>query len=1116
MRTDAAQYPRRRRLAAATLAVALAASGAVALTPASPAAAAYPDSLNPFAMNGGFTVYAREDLVMANDETEGSLAAGGVARTSQAESDQYTIIHVSAGTADYTLPTVDGDPTRLLVGSYSPASNGILAITSAGTSDPTLQGDLKMVERTGPWQAAARADWLRLNLDASTVDATPLIDATAQDYPANAAPPASATGDGSIYTFDTSATAVADYVEANAEATYDQAKQCLDDLAFTDVGHHVGVAEDVGSRVVLEPLSADQPNVVDYEDIAGTALIQFSPGPTPGVVNPLVIRVTDPTTTTVIGARADPQGAYSPYIFWDLSELTGDVAVAAAEARIDGSIYAPDADVTITAAPLDGQVLGRDVTLQGGEVHSFLFAGTLTCEPTLGTFSMRKALVGIDDDELPDGTTFTVNYTATEPDGTVYSSSLELPAGGTTVDAGVDFPIGTEVTFAEIEPISVPGYTWTDVEITPSPITIGDEPQLVTVTNTAEADPTGTFSVAKEVEGVAPGDLPSGDVTVAWAAAFEGGFVGTGTLDVPLDGTPVDVGDQFPVGTRILLVEDRTTLPDVPGYDLTGVSWSPSRIVEITSGGQNVLATVTNTYAPEGVGRTITIVKSIGDASMAAFDYTLSYGAAPSALTTVPLPIDAPAELTGVDPAADVLYLAEEVPTNGGTPVDVSGWAEPVITVTTGTGSTDYPAPFGEPVEVDLPTDEGAITIEVANSLRQGTFTLQKEFEGISGENLPSSIEFTVAWEATLPDGSTVDGVLRLPADGTPVGPVDAAGDPLQFPYGTVVTYEELTAPNVPFLRWGAPGYSSSSLVIGTGGEGTVDGTVTNDASLITGTFLVSKDLVGISADELLDDTFTVTYTAWSPSSGVTTGTFELPADGTAAGPLDGDGMPVRFTVGTVVRLEEVTPAESALPDDYNWGEIVWTPSNFLVIRAGETAEATVTNSVEQLTRYSIVKRVDGPRADAVPAGTTYPVDWWLDSEPQTHLELEPDIVLTSDWIPVSSIVEVEEGDLPDVDGVSWGAPTWTVDGQVLTPEPDGRVVIPNAAINDQSLVRITLVNTADTAPTPDDPDTAPDDLAGTGGGGVSPLLPLAALGLIVAGIAVTAQRMRRAGRLQG
>ncbi|GAA2978169.1 choice-of-anchor A domain-containing protein [Microbacterium terrae] len=1083
--------PMRTWLAALT-AAALAVSGAVVVDVASapPARAAYPDSFNPFSMNGGFTVYAREDALLQNQETEGSIAVGGTS-TVQGSSGQYTIIHVSAGTGDYDLPTVDGDPTRYLVGSHSADSTGILAVTSAGTSNTALWGDVKMVERDGPWQAFARADWIRLNENPSNVDQTPLIDATHQTYPASATPPSGSDGQNSVYTANTGATAVADYVEANAEASYDDASDCLDGLS--DVGYPVGVAQDAGSRVVLEPLSADRPNIVDYADIAGTALIQYSPGPTPGVANPLIIRV-PAGTTEVIGARSDPQGAYSPYIFWDLSALTGDVTVTAAEGRMDGSVYAPEAAVTINAAPLDGQVLGRDVTLLGGEVHSFLFAGEITCDADSGTFEVRKEIEGIDPADIPEGTTFTVNYTATLPDGAEVTGSLELLADGTPVPAGEDFPIGTIVVFEEVEPASVPGYTWTDLTISPGSVEIGAGTNpVITVTNTAEAQPTGTFSVAKVVEGF-DGEIV-GTVDVDWLARFEGATVGQGVLQVPLDGAPVPVGVDLPVGSIVFVDEVLSSLPAVPGYEWGDVTWSPGSVFEITEAGTTVAATVTNTLQPVAPRSTASIVKVGDDPDMAGYGFSVTYSLLPGDAppTTIPLPIGDPVEIE-LDPAAETMVITENPPTLDGQPVDVSGWDDPIFRVRVGTVVQDYSAPFGESVELPI-AGEGRVSIVVRNSLKHGSFTIAKEFEQITGEQIPPGVGFAVQWTATTPGGDEWTGVIRVPADGTPTGPVDADGEPLTFPYGTVITYEELTAPGVRGVVWDTQTFAPDSLVIGDGDQAVVTATLTNGASRQSGTFLVTKDVVGIDPDELLTDTFTIDYTAHDPLGGTSTGSFALPADGTPAGPTD-DGAPTQFPVGTVITLAEVAPADDALPPGYAWGAATWSPSDSLVIRSGEVAQVEVTNSVEEYTQWAGTKVVDGDGASALPAGTAFPVDWWWDYEPQPQIAVEPNVTLYSPWFPVGSIIELREAGLPDIVGVDWGTPVWTVDGEVLPTESDGRVVLPADAVRNQGVATLTLTNYADA-----------QELPATGGGGMSPILPLGALAAILTGAALLVVR---------
>ena len=969
-----------------------------------------------------------------------------------------------------------------------------------------------MVERDGPWQAFARADWLRLNTDPSNPDQTPLIDATHQRYPEHAEPPTGAAGLSSIYTASTSPTAVADYVEANRDASWAEAQSCLDDIAdpIGDLGYPVGIAENAGSRVVLEPLSGDQPNVVDYADLAGAALIQFSPGPTPGVSNPLVIRV-PAGTTDVIGARADPQGAYSPYIMWDLSQLTGDVAVTAAEGRIDGSIYAPEASVTVDAAPLDGQVIGLDVTLLGGEVHSFLFSSEIACAADSGTFAVRKELAGIEPGDLPDGTTFTVNYVAEEPDGTVATGTMELPADGTPVVADGSFPVGTVVAFEEVAPASVPGWSWGDPTIEPNPLTIGTGIAQVVVTNTATAQ-TGTFSVVKSIadaSGGQPGPPSQATVPVTWTATFGGAQIGSGTLDVPFDGTVIDVGQEFPVGTRITLTEELDGIEPPDGYEWTGAQWSPGSTFLIGDTG-TVAAELTNSVTPAGAERTITIVKSAsGEAADPAYEYAVSYNTdPPGTRTTRALPLGSPELLDDVESGAEVLQLAELVPTLAGAPVDPANWDPPVIRVTVDGVTTDYlPENFEgagppETAIVDIPLPQtGAISIEVVNAVREGTFEVSKAFANVPAESIPEGIEFSVEWTATLPAGDVQGGVMRVGGDGTPVSPVDDAGEPLTFPFGTVVTFAELPAPAVFGLSWGTATFEPEQVVIGADGQSVVGTTLTNDGSLITGTFQVTKSLVGIDADELLADSFTVDYVAHVPGQEPQVGSFALPADGTPAGPVDATGAPLEFPIGTTVDLAESEAAASLLPPDFQWGETIWSPSSHVVIGFGQTPVLEVTNTAVELTRWAVTKVVDGDAAGSLPDGTVFPMDWWRDGVAQQRVELEPNVTVLSPYFPVGTILEVREAAVATIPGVDWATAQWSVYGQVLTPTDDGRVVLPTTVSRDLGVAQLTLTNTANARPLP-----------ATGGGGPSALVPLGGLAAVLLGAFLVTRRLRSRG----
>ena len=67
----------------------------------------------------------------------------------------------------------------------------------------------------------------------------------------------------------------------------------------------------------------------------------------------------------------------------------------------------------MNAAPLDGQVIGKDVTLQGGEAHSFLFSGEIIVRRRQRHLRRLQGAVRYRRRRPPPGTTFTVNYIAT-------------------------------------------------------------------------------------------------------------------------------------------------------------------------------------------------------------------------------------------------------------------------------------------------------------------------------------------------------------------------------------------------------------------------------------------------------------------------------------------------------------------------------------------------------------------------------------------------------------------------------------------------------------------------------------------------------------------------------
>lgn len=1114
-----------RRTTSGLLAAALALGGLVGLgaqTASAPPAAAAEGDVNPFTSAGGYTVYAQRDAIVGNQELEGSLAAGRNLTDTTAA--QWAVIHVAAGTADYTIPTVDGDPNRLLIGRFDPDTTrnvGEVSITSRGATTADNVGTLKMVDRDlEPYSTSARGeDWVRVSRNSVQGTIPPLIDATSQTYPADAEPPTG--GNTSIFTEQTGGTqdVVAGYVQANQDATTEESAQCLAAMADPD-GHdanHVTVAEDAGDRKVLSPLAADRPNVVAYEDVAGAHVLQFSPGsPVPGQENPLIIRV-PAGTTEVTGLRIDPQGQYSPYMLWDLSAVTGDVTVGRTGERVDGSIFAPFANVTVDAAPLDGQVIGQDVTLLGGEVHSFLFASTIPCGEPRGTFEVDKELDGIAAGDLPEGTTFPVDWTATSPDGEVLGTgTLELPADGSPVrPTAVDgttltFPVATEITFEEQTPADVPGWEWGAPSVAPNPVTVtadGDGVVAATVTNSAERTE-GTFEVTKHVgDGTDdPVSAPPGTtVTVHWSAVYpDGGGTSQGTIDLVADEDgafeptgPVD-GDgdpvTFPLGTRISLEEVETPAPP-EGYQWADPSWSPGDTFTIERADEVVAVDLTDLLVPASEPTAFSVLKVLDlDAPVDpqpqfSLEYTFDPPGGPRETGTVELapgePVTVDTLLDGADiPAGSTVWVREPDPTDD----DGIEWEDPVLSVD-GEPLTDPDEDGFYPLDL---VDGQTITLEVDNvgHVGTGSFTLAKELDGPHADDVPEGLEFSVGWTATYPDGATMSGSTSLAPDGEPVAPTDAAGDTVEFPRGTTVTFDEADLPDLPGWDWGEPTITPAEITVGDGE--TAEVAVTNSATVEHGTFEVSKALEGADPGDVSGDGFSVPWTATLPDGSTDEGSLTVPADGSAVGPDR------EFPVGTTVHVTEEPPSDAMLPDGWTWAVPTWSPGSSLTIDEGAgTTAFTLTNSAVPTTTLQVEKLVQG--AD-LPDGTRFPVEYRVDDGPVQQGDLVLGDPFVADDVPLGTTVEIREADPPAVDGATWRAPRWAIDGQALEPDDEGWVVL---HADDERLNAVTVTNTAHptTPDRPGQPETPGGTLPETGFGGGP--LSLLALGLLLLGVAV-------------
>src|SRR5699024_5472946 len=335
------QLPYRRavRQGIATAGVVGLATGALLLN--ATATQAEPTTFNPFAQNNGFTIVAQGDATLGNAELEGAIAAFG--SISSGKPDGYPVIHQAAGGGDYVVPTIDGTPVRILAGEF--VGDGAFDIANrddSGTIDSSspeanASARLASVEglsgssRSGGTGDASGQDFLRVSnteggyLDLKTL---PFEDTDVEDL-------------------RTEQPDIAAYFP-DLDDQVAHANQCLADMydPEAELVNRVTVSSE-GGLTYVEDFATDQPNVIDYTEIAGqTIKTDRADGYRPTAEAPLVIRVpagaTELNQLNFEGWSAQADQALAEFIMLDLSEVTGEVAVDGVEL---GTIWAPKADL---------------------------------------------------------------------------------------------------------------------------------------------------------------------------------------------------------------------------------------------------------------------------------------------------------------------------------------------------------------------------------------------------------------------------------------------------------------------------------------------------------------------------------------------------------------------------------------------------------------------------------------------------------------------------------------------------------------------------------------------------------------------------------------------------
>lgn len=363
--------------------------------PADPADPAEPvlTDVNPFAGNRGFTLLSLGDVGLNNLEFEGSVAAFGAASTVRISGplspniDGYPIVHHSAGSPDYSVPLIDGEPVRLLADRFEGAPGSTISITPedvSGTLDPASPEALasaKLVRTSGlrgeavadPYGEASVDPFLRLHSAESAMlnlKATDARAATVADI---------ATEQDTIGAYFPGLAEETAAVEACLAGLYALDADAVTELTVTSRGP---------GSVTVSGAVTDRVNVLNYEDVRGSEVRFDAAGWEPSVRAPLVIRVPAGTThyqdVTFAGwqAHTGPQQALARNILVDMAAVdsreSGPVTIRNAPF---GSVWAPNVDVI---AQIDDSALGQwyvgSVDLsQSGEFHHQSFTGSLPC-----------------------------------------------------------------------------------------------------------------------------------------------------------------------------------------------------------------------------------------------------------------------------------------------------------------------------------------------------------------------------------------------------------------------------------------------------------------------------------------------------------------------------------------------------------------------------------------------------------------------------------------------------------------------------------------------------------------------------------------------------------------
>lgn len=548
-----------------------------------------------------------------------------------------------------------------------------------------------------------------------------------------------------------------------------------------------------------------------------------------------------------------------------------------------------------------------------------------------------------------------------------------------TVTAGepyvlADLPVGATVTLSETLPEDDDILTWSPATITPESILVepgfATEAGVISVVNTVERT-VGTFLLEKTVTGAqAENPAVPADVTVT-ATWTQDGVDGQKTLIVPVDGTPVPLGENLLIGTVVTLTE--TPLVDgssiawgAPVWSGAGVTVDGESAKVVIGRDAEALVSLENHAATSTAG--IRILKGIAGAAAdevdpgVTFPVTATWTDAEGETQTRELEINAvePTSLGEELPAGTVVTLTE-----GERPgIPTVSWGDIVIT---GTNVGDNGDGSATVIVSDLQSDSTLVTVLNEANWAPGTLTVAKSVEGIRADHpdLPETVTVVASWTEWTDAGETAQSVeLTVPTDGTPV----ALGQDL--PHLTEVTLTEIDPAHGASFTWALPEWSGDGIRVLEDGSALVTIQAATDAAIglvntavpTLGDLTLVKALDGAGAGEVPAGTvFPVTVT-WTDLLGdaqeraveVRAGAETVVAD-----------LPIGVELTLVER-------EATLPDTVRWAGASWAVEDDTVTLAADGATATVELAAREAgtAEITLTNTIDEVPALAVTGGT--------------------------------------------------------------------------------------------------------------------------------------------------